>query len=163
MDALHKHGIMVMGCFAFGADEDGPDVFERTARLCDEIQVDLPRYAIFTPFPATDLYKQLEEEGRITERDWALYDVEHCVFVPKQMTKVELEAGIHRAWRASYSLRSMLRRWRWYSPKLFLTGWLYLLVNFGYRRYAREFKIFGADIMSNNSDIPTPVTQSSEP
>jgi len=154
MEILHKHGIMVMGCFAFGADEDGPDVFGRTVRLADEIQIDLPRYAIFTPFPQTDYYNQLETEGRIVERDWALYDVEHCVFRPKQMTKEELETGIHRAWRESYSVKSILRRWRWYSPKLFWYGWLYLLVNFGYKKYAKKFKIFDAGIMTDNSDIP---------
>ena len=153
MDLLHKHGIMVMGCFAFGADEDALDVFERTVRLSDEIQIDLPRYAIFTPFPQTDLYNQLEDEGRITERDWSLYDVEHCVFAPMQMTKEELEAGIHTAWRGSYSVKSILRRWQWYNPRLFFYGWLYLFLNFGYRKYARKFKIFDAAVMSDNSDI----------
>jgi radical SAM superfamily enzyme YgiQ (UPF0313 family) len=154
MDTLHRHGIMVMGCFAFGADGDGPDVFERTVRLSDEIQIDLPRYAVFTPFPKTDYHGQLEGEGRIVERDWALYDAEHCVFRLRQMTKEELEAGIHRAWRGSYSIRSILRRWRWRSPKLFMFGWLYLLLNFGYRKYAKEFKIFDAGLMADNSDIP---------
>jgi radical SAM superfamily enzyme YgiQ (UPF0313 family) len=154
MDILHKHGIMVMGCFAFGADEDGLDVFERTVRLSNEIQIDLPRYAIFTPFPHTDLYKELENEERIVERDWALYDVEHCVFIPKQMTKEELEAGIHRAWRGSYSVRSIFRRWRWWNPRIFLFGWLYFFLNFGYRKYAMKFKIYDAGVMSDNSDIP---------
>ena len=31
---------------------------------------------------------------------------------------------------------------------------LYMLVNIGYRKYAKEFLIFGADVMSDNSDIP---------
>jgi len=154
MDILHKHGIMVMGCFAFGADEDGADVFERTVKLADEIKIDLPRYAIFTPFPKTDYHDQLEAEERIIERDWALYDVEHCVFHPNRMTKEELEAGVHRAWLGSYSIRSILRRWRWYSPKLFLFGWFYLFVNLGYRMYAQKFKIFDASVMSDNTDIP---------
>lgn len=154
MDTLHKYGIMVMGCFVFGADEDSPDVFERTVKLCNDIQIDLPRYALFTPFPQTDLYKELEKEGRITERDWALYDVEHCVFTPKQMTKEQLEEGIDKAWQGSYSISSILRRWRWYSPRLFLYGWLYLLLNFGYRKYARKFEVFGAAVMADNSDIP---------
>ncbi|MCL1897012.1 MAG: hypothetical protein FWG03_10770, partial [Clostridiales bacterium] len=138
------------------ADEDGPDVFARTVQLADEIQIDLPRYAIFTPFPGTDYHNQLESEGRITERDWALYDVEHCVFQPKQMTKDELEAGLHQAWLGSYSAKSILRRWRWNNPKLFFYGWLYLLVNLGYRQYAKKFKVFDAGVMADNSDVPGP-------
>ena len=35
--------------------------------------------------------------------------------------------------------------------------WLYLLTNIGYRKYAKGFEIFGADIMSDNSDIPEPI------
>lgn len=154
MQKLHSHGIMVMGCFAFGSDEDGPDVFSKTVRMADEIKIDLPRYAIFTPFPQTDYYRQLEEENRITERDFAIYDVEHCVFSPKNMTKEALEAGVGRAWLESYSLKSILRRWEWRNPKLFKFGFIYFLVNLGYRKYAREFEIFDARAMSDNSDIP---------
>ena len=154
MDKLHKHGIMVMGCFAFGSDEDCLDVFERTVKLADEIKIDLPRYAIFTPFPQTDYYQQLENENRITERNWALYDVEHCVFTPKNMTKEQLEEGIHEAWKRSYSIKSILRRLDWRRLRILLFSFIYALVNIGYRKYAKKFKIFDAIIMTDNSDIP---------
>jgi radical SAM superfamily enzyme YgiQ (UPF0313 family) len=154
MDKLHKNGIMVMGCFAFGSDEDGLDVFERTVRFADAIKIDLPRYAIFTPFPQTDYYRQLQDENRITERNWALYDVEHCVFTPKNMTKEQLEEGIHRAWKGSYSIRSMLKRLDWRRPRILLFSFIYLLANIGYRKYAQKFKIFDAAVMTDNSDIP---------
>ena len=91
MDKLHRKGIMVMGCFAFGSDEDGPDVFKRTVELCLEAKIDLPRFSIITPFPGTPFYSELDAQGRIIERDFAMYDVEHCVYKPKQMTKEELE------------------------------------------------------------------------
>lgn len=152
MDKLHRKGIMVMGCFAFGADEDGPDVFKRTVELCLEAKIDLPRFSVITPFPGTPFYHELESQGRIVERDFAMYDVEHCVYQPKQMTKEELEAGIAWAWKEVYSWKNIFRR-------LDLTKWrtvksIYMLVNIGYRKYAKEFEIFGADIMSDNSDIP---------
>ena len=152
MDKLHRQGIMVMGCFAFGADGDGPDVFDRTVQLCVDAKIDLPRFSVITPFPNTPFYRELEEQGRITERDWAMYDVEHCVYQPKQMTKEELETGIAKAWKQAYSVKNMWRR-------LDLTKFrtlksVYWLLNIGYRKYAREFEIFGADVMSDNSDIP---------
>ena len=152
MDKLHRRGIMVMGCFAFGADEDGPDVFKRTVDLCIEAKIDLPRFSIITPFPGTEFYRELEAEGRIVEHDFAMYDVEHCVYQPKQMTKEELEAGIAWAWKETYSWKNIWKR-------LDLTKFrtmksLYMLVNIGYRKYAKEFEIFGADIMADNSDIP---------
>ena len=61
MDKLHEHNILVMGCFAFGSDEDGKDVFDRTAKLCLDSMIDLPRFSIITPFPGTAFYKELDE------------------------------------------------------------------------------------------------------
>jgi radical SAM superfamily enzyme YgiQ (UPF0313 family) len=156
MEGLHRHGIMVMGCFAFGADEEGPDVFEQTAQQVDAIKIDLPRYAIITPFPQTETYRKLEEQGRIIERDLALYDVEHCVFEPKQMSKTQLEQGTAWAWKASYSIGSIFKRLDWRKPKILLFSFIYLIVNIGYRKYAQEFEVYDSEVMSDNSDIPEP-------
>ena len=153
MEKLHNHGIMVMGCFAFGSDEDKKDVFKRTVDLCIDAKIDLPRFSIITPFPATEFYEELDKENRIISRDWSMYDVEHCVYKPKNMTKEELEEGIAWAWKEAYSIKNIFRR-------LDLTKWktkksVYMLVNVGYRKYAKEFKIFGEEVMSDNSDIPS--------
>ena len=103
MNRLHDNGILVQGCFAFGGDEEDTSVFERTVEAVIKAKIDLPRYSILTPFPRTELYAQLEREGRITERNWAMYDVQHCVFRPKKMTKEQLEEGTDLAWRLTYS------------------------------------------------------------
>src|SRR5262249_736503 len=56
---LHDHGIAVYGCFVFGMDHDTPEVFLETARFAVEARIDLPRFAIVTPFPGTALYQRL--------------------------------------------------------------------------------------------------------
>lgn len=153
MDKLHDRGIMVMGCFAFGSDEDKKDVFKRTVDLCLEAKIDLPRFSIITPFPATEFYNELDKEGRIVEKDWAMYDVEHCVYKPKNMTKEELEAGIAWAWKEAYSAKNIFKRLDLSKKKTIKS--IYMLLNIGYRKYAKEFKIFDESVMSDNSDIPT--------
>ncbi len=152
MDKLHNRGIMVMGCFAFGSDEDKKDVFERTVELCLEAKIDLPRFSIITPFPGTEFYKELESEGRIVERDWAMYDVEHCVYKPKHMTKEELEEGIAWAWKQAYSWKNIFRRLDFSKKKTKKS--IFMLLNIGYRKYAKGFEIFDSSVMSDNSDIP---------
>lgn len=153
MDKLHRKGIMVMGCFAFGSDEDKQDVFKRTVDLCIEAKIDLPRFSIITPFPGTEFYRELEQEGRIVERDYAMYDVEHCVYQPRHMTKEELEAGIAWAWKEVYSVKNIFKRLDLTKFKTIKS--VYMLLNIGYRKYAKEFEIFGKEIMSDNSDIPS--------
>lgn len=152
MEKLHNRGIMVMGCFAFGSDEDKKDVFERTVELCLEAKIDLPRFSIITPFPGTEFYKELDEQGRIVERDWSMYDVEHCVYVPKHMTKTELEEGIAWAWKQAYSWKSIFKRLDFSKKKTKKS--IFMLLNIGYRKYAKGFEIFDGSVMSDNSDIP---------
>ena len=62
---MHERGIAIMGCFVFGFDHDTTDTFDATAEFVIEARIDLPRYAIMTPFPGTPLFTRLESEGRI--------------------------------------------------------------------------------------------------
>ncbi len=63
VEQLHRRGIALQACFVFGLDDDSLDVFERTARFAVDCGIDLPRFAIVTPFPGTQLYRQLDTEG----------------------------------------------------------------------------------------------------
>jgi radical SAM superfamily enzyme YgiQ (UPF0313 family) len=132
---LHDHGIGIQGCFVFGFDSDDASVFERTAEFVDRTKIDLPRYAVVTPFPGTGLYRRWEAEGRLLHKNWALYDVEHVVFQPRQMSPERLQEGLEWTWRQSYCWRSIGRRMLGASW-LMLPLWLSL--NFGYRFYAQH-------------------------
>ena len=156
MEKLHARGIMVMGCFALGGDEDRKDVFRKTAEFCNEIKVDLPRFSIVTPFPGTPFYKELSREGRITEKDWSLYDVEHVVYEPKHMSKEELMEGMEWLWKEAYTWKSIFRRLDIFKFRTIKS--IYFGLNFGYRKYALAYKIYGLDVMADNSDIPEPLT-----
>ena len=150
MKKLHDRGILVQGCFAFGGDEEDTSVFDRTVEMVIKAKIDLPRYSILTPYPRTQFYDQLEAEGRIFERNWAMYDVQHCVFTPKLMTCKELEEGTDRAWRMTYSTGSIMKRLAPFN----LSPWISLPVNLGYKGYADKWHKFTRDVMVDNSDIP---------
>jgi radical SAM superfamily enzyme YgiQ (UPF0313 family) len=138
VERLHEHGIALQGCFVFGLDHDGPDVFLKTAEFAVEARIDLPRFAIVTPFPNTALYKRLEAEGRILTRDWELYDGQHVVFQPAKLSVAELQAGTESAWKHCYSFRSIARRIA-HSP----APWpVRLGTNLGYRFYANNLSRF---------------------
>ncbi len=138
VEQLHRRGIALQGCFVFGLDDDTPEVFLKTAKFAVDCGVDLPRFAIVTPFPATGLYQQLEAEGRLLTRNWELYDGQHVVFRPAQMTVQQLQEGTELAWRYTYSLANIARRLR-RSP----APWpLALATNLGYRHYAYRLNRF---------------------
>ncbi len=107
---LHDNGIAVVGSFMFGLDGDDPGVFERTAEFTEEAQIDIAQFSILTPLPGTKLYDQVQQQGRIIERDWSKYDGTRCTFVPQGLSVEKLEAGFHWIYEHFYSWRSILKR-----------------------------------------------------
>lgn len=135
---LHDLDIAIQGCFVFGLDHDTPDVFERTVQFAIDTGIDLPRFALLTPFPGTPLHRRLEAEGRILTKNWELYDAQHVVFQPRHMSPQELAQGHERAWKAVYRLPAIAKRlWkaRAFEP-------LALSANLGYRFYAHRLHRF---------------------
>ena len=138
IDKFHSYGIAVNGTFVFGLDDDTPEVFEKTAQFVTDTGIDLPRFAILTPFPGTALYKRLEAENRITTKDWELYDGQHVVFQPARMTADTLQRGNVAAWRRVYGYGSIARRMR-QTP---VSKLMFLGANMGYRFYANRLDKF---------------------
>jgi radical SAM superfamily enzyme YgiQ (UPF0313 family) len=138
IEALHARRIAVQGTFVFGLDDDTADIFLKTARFAVTAGIDLPRFAILTPFPGTPLFDRLAAEGRILSRDWSRYDGQHVVFQPAQMSIGDLERGTHSAWRHAYSYASIARRLRAAASPLSV----FIGTNLGYRFYARNLKRF---------------------
>ena len=131
---LHHLGIAVQGCFVFGLDHDTPEVFDTTVEFAIDAGVDLPRFAVLTPFPGTPLYTRLESEDRILTRDWEQYDGQHVVFQPRAMSVQQLAEGHERAWKQVYRWSAIARRlWKAgnFQP-------LALSANLGYRFYAHN-------------------------
>jgi radical SAM superfamily enzyme YgiQ (UPF0313 family) len=134
VEKLHEHRIALQGCFVFGLDHDKPDVFLKTAQFAIDARIDLPRFAIVTPFPNTALYKRLESEGRILTKNWELYDGQHVVFRPRGMSEAELQWGTQAAWKHAYSWKGIAKRLsKTASPWPIAIG-----ANLGYRFYARR-------------------------
>jgi len=107
---LHSVDIVLMGCFIFGFDEDQPDVFERTVDFANRYKVDIPRYAIYTPYPGTESFRRLTAEGRILHHYWEHYDTQHVVIKPKNMTPQQLDTGFRWAFKKTYTVISSFKR-----------------------------------------------------
>ncbi|HJL75505.1 MAG TPA: radical SAM protein, partial [Candidatus Marinimicrobia bacterium] len=132
--SLHEHNITLQACFTFGMDHDTPDIFLETAKMAIKMNIDLPRFAIVTPFPGTSLYHRIESEERITTRDWELYDGQHVVFQPRNMTPEELLIGHESAWKYTYSFSGIWKRILGSGIQIPIS----ILANMGYRFYANH-------------------------
>jgi len=107
---LHSINIILMGCFIFGFDEDDKSIFRTTMDFINENRIDIPRYAIYTPYPGTEAFKRLKQESRILHEQWNYYDTQHVVFHPKLLSVKELDEGFRWAYTNTFKISSSLKR-----------------------------------------------------
>ena len=99
---LHDLGIMINGSFVFGLDSDDNSVFARTVQWAIDQGVTTSTFHVATPYPGTAFYREMEKAGRMTTRNWDLFDTRHATFTPAAMSAHELESGYASAYRDFY-------------------------------------------------------------
>jgi radical SAM superfamily enzyme YgiQ (UPF0313 family) len=109
VNRLHSLGVMINGSFVFGLDEDDCDVFKRTVDWGVDHGITTSTYHILTPYPGTELYKNMEAAGRILTRNWDLYDTRHVVYKTAGLSAEALEKGYWWAYEAFYSWRNIIK------------------------------------------------------
>jgi radical SAM superfamily enzyme YgiQ (UPF0313 family) len=108
-ERLHGLGIMINGSFVFGMDDDDADVFARTVDWAIEHGITTATFHIQTPYPGTRLFARMQDEGRITTRNWDRYDTRHVVYRPAQLKPDVLKNGYDWAYREFYRWPSIAR------------------------------------------------------
>ena len=88
---LHENGIESHGMFVLGADTDTIQSVRDTVKFAMKNHIDTIQLAALTPLPGTPLYYELDAAGRIFDKRWYLFDAQHVVFEPKNMTAYELQ------------------------------------------------------------------------
>ena len=139
---IKDHGMVIVGSFMFGFDEDSPDVFQRTLQKLDEWKIDMAEFHIVTPFPGTALYTRLKNEGRILTENWSLYNTANVVFSPKKMTTENLFEGTRTIAKEYYRYRRIAKRsfHALENSKNFFTASSVFFQNIKYRfRYKSQF------------------------
>lgn len=112
VEKLHSHNITIQGCFIFGFDEDDKYVFPSTMDMINDLKIDIPRYALFTPYPGTAAFNRLEKENRLLHEEWEYYDTQHVVIRPLRMTPQELDEGFKWIWKNTFRFLHCIRRAR---------------------------------------------------
>jgi radical SAM superfamily enzyme YgiQ (UPF0313 family) len=131
--AIHDRAMMINASMVFGFDHDNPAVFDTTLHWLVSNHIETMTAHILTPYPETKLYKRLEKEGRIIDRNYEHYNTAHVVFQPKLMTPEELYQGYLEMYTGFYSLNNIWNR----RPRLKSVWYPYFLFNFGYRKFGK--------------------------
>lgn len=106
---LHSLGVMINGSFVFGLDDDDKDVFKRTVDWGVQNGITTSTYHILTPYPGTNLFKSMEQQGRILTRNWDMYDTRNVVYKTARLSANELKDGYDWAYRNFYSWSNIVK------------------------------------------------------
>ncbi|MBN1981277.1 MAG: radical SAM protein [Chitinivibrionales bacterium] len=136
---IHDRDMMINASMVFGFDADGPEVFANTLDWLVENRIETMTTHILTPYPNTRLYKRLESEERIIDRNFSHYNTSRVVFKPKRMTAEELLDGYLKIYADFYSFKNIMKR----MPLSRKQRLPYFLFNFGYRKFGRLTSKFG--------------------
>jgi len=109
-----KAGIKTTGFFMLGGPWDTLATMEKTVQFAIKANPDYAQFSIATPYPGSELYTIVKNEGRLLIDDWARYDIyEPQVFfeMPDSFNTEELLAIHANAYRRFYlNPKTVLRK-----------------------------------------------------
>jgi hypothetical protein len=88
---IREHGGRAGGTFVIGLPDQTEEEIKTFPLYAKEIGLTAAAFGIATPFPGTDFYAELEEQGLIFERNWDNFDEMHNVFRTKHLSKKRIE------------------------------------------------------------------------
>jgi radical SAM superfamily enzyme YgiQ (UPF0313 family) len=121
---IHQCGIRVHGMFVLGSDEDDVETIRETVKFARGLKIDTVQFLVLTPFPGTETYDELVQQGRILVEDWSKYSGHHVVFSPLKMTPYQLQKeGSIRSMRRYYSIWQCWKmgfRFKWWDMVIYV-------------------------------------------
>lgn len=84
---------------------------KETVEWCKE-NADSMQMFIKSPLPGTPFYDRMKEEGRILTDDFSLYDAQHCIVKPSNMSPYDLQMGVIQGYLDFYSVKSTRERYK---------------------------------------------------
>jgi len=107
---IRDHGMLVTGLFMFGFDTDTPQTFDNTLQAMYDMDLDSASFSVLTPYPGTQLFTEMDAQGRINTKEWSQYTEGNVVYTPKNMSREELLQGIRQAAMQYYSFSGSMKR-----------------------------------------------------
>lgn len=110
-ERLHRRGILTFTGFMFALDQDTQDYYENLPARLDDVGPSVILSSISIPLYGTPWYRQVRDEGRITDTDISHYEGDHLVFRHKNLSHAEIFAAYRRVNKIFFSWRNIGRRW----------------------------------------------------
>ena len=101
---LQKNGIVAEAQFVMGLEHETPQTIEETYQLCKDWDPDMANWTIYTPWPFSDLFKELGD--RVEVRDYSRYNFVSPIIKPDNMEREDVLKGVLKSYGRFYARKS---------------------------------------------------------
>ena len=108
-------GVKVSAFYLFGYEGDTIESMESTLRYAKRLNTFLVRFAVLTPYPGTNFFEDLEDQGRIATHDYEKYTQFNLVTKHQNLNRKEMQDMLSKAYKEYYFRPSFILkflRWR---------------------------------------------------
>jgi radical SAM superfamily enzyme YgiQ (UPF0313 family) len=109
-DRMRRVGIIPIPTIMMGIDGDSLEQFQYAIDFLMKHKVGGAWFGIMTPLPGTELYREMEDAGRIITRDWTKYDLGHLVFQPRGYSVDEFHRLFWKYYRSYFTFGKIAKK-----------------------------------------------------
>ena len=106
---LHRAGLYAQGYYIIGLPSETAESIAEDLRTLASLELDVTQITIVTPHPQTEMWRDLETNYGIFEKDWSRFDTKHLVWNHPHCAAPVLESLLEQGFRNCYG-RDWLRR-----------------------------------------------------
>ncbi len=134
IELLRKNDIVTEAQFIVGLENETPETLEETYRMAMDWQPDMANWAMYTPWPFSDLFRELSDKVEIF--DYEKYNFVTPIMKPDAMERTELLNLVMRNYRRFYMRKALFGYpWVWSSRRRsYLLGCLKAFLKSGFER-----------------------------
>ncbi|SDH84247.1 magnesium-protoporphyrin IX monomethyl ester anaerobic oxidative cyclase [Roseospirillum parvum] len=105
IDLLRANGIVTEAQFIVGLENETAETIEETYRMCDDWNPDMANWSMFTPWPFSDLYREMSDKVEVF--DFEKYNFVTPIMKPKAMDRAELLDRVMNNYRRFYMKKAL--------------------------------------------------------
>ncbi len=136
---IQRRRIHVHGMFVLGFDADTPEKVRATVDFALRHRIDTTQFSILTPIPGSELFGELQQQGRILDYQWDTYDGHHVKFLPARFTVWELQKAQIYAHLRFFALNQVIARLFRGRFRAFFMGVYARSLNHRWLRWERDY------------------------
>jgi radical SAM superfamily enzyme YgiQ (UPF0313 family) len=137
---INDAGIEAASEMIIGLDTDTPQILDKTIRFIEESTIIAPKFYCLTPIPGTDLNRDMQARGSITDYNVLSYMPSRSVNNTPNMSADRITSEYWRVYERLYSIRNIMRRTVLNKRMLLHPGrtLFFLMVNLIYRSHIKR-------------------------